>query len=764
MKEYTGWLIDLYMHPRRGVVLWLASADGKRHRFQQDFATVFHAGGPAGRLRELCRKLRGKPVKLERTERMDLYEGPREVLAIKVASPCLHMEVFKQVQADFPDLEYYDVDLPLTLRYAAAFGVFPLAYCRAAVEPDGRVAEIGTLDDPWELDPSLPELRKLYLLPDRNPAHSPPEALRIEYAQFKYQVPLDPPRPLLNLLNAILRSYDPDVLLTEYGDTWLLAHLAALSEQTCVAFNPNRDQTCAPLYRREVSFFNYGRAHHRGRQVHLFGRWHVDRKNCMTYGEYGLLGAIEQARVTGLPVQEVARRSPGAGISAMQTLTALRRGVLSPYQSQRGEAAKNYVQLFKSDRGGMIYQPLQGIFPNVAVLDFISMYPSVMVEYNISPETVAVNEPGAWTIPGMGIHVSSRPGLVPETLRPMRDKRVKLKRLLKRMEADDPRWTRYQAMSKALKWLSVVAYGRLGYANSTFGRINAHEAVTYIGRMILLKAKDIAEQHGFTVLHLYVDSLFLCRTEAREPADFEAVIRAIEEATHLPLEFEGLYPWMAFPGRRGRPELAVANRFFGFQANGERKLRGIALRREDTPHFAARIQMRLLELLAQESDPSRLRQLLPRAVQLVREGFHSLERGLIPAEELLITQTLSREPEDYRVNTPLRRAAHQMQEAGKLLRMGQRVRYLHTRAGVHAWDLPTRPDPQAVDMAHYQELLFRAAYEVLQPLGITEGRLREQVFGRAGTLELDSLSVNADRTCQPLFTPIKPQQHGGHEQ
>ena len=62
--------------------------------------------------------------------------------------------------------------------------------------------------------------------------------------------------------------------------------------------------------------------------------------DCMTFGDYGLMGAIEQARVTGLPVQEVARRSPGAGIAAMQTLMALRREILVPYQQQKGEVPK----------------------------------------------------------------------------------------------------------------------------------------------------------------------------------------------------------------------------------------------------------------------------------------------------------------------------------------------------------------------------------------------------------------------------------------
>ena len=127
----------------------------------------------------------------------------------------------------------------------------------------------------------------------------------------------------------------------------------------------------------------------------------------MTFGDYGLTGAIEQARVTGLPVQEIARRSPGAGIAAMQTLTALRRGILVPDQQQKGEVFKTYDQLFVADRGGLVYEPLLGMDPNVAIIDFISMYPSIMVKYNISPETVATNEADSCHIPELNVRVVS---------------------------------------------------------------------------------------------------------------------------------------------------------------------------------------------------------------------------------------------------------------------------------------------------------------------------------------------------------------------
>jgi DNA polymerase elongation subunit (family B) len=114
-----------------------------------------------------------------------------------------------------------------------------------------------------------------------------------------------------------------------------------------------------------------------------------------------------------------------------------------------------------SDRGGLVFEPLAGVFPNVAVIDFMSMYPSVIVEYNISPETVGIQEQDAFYIPEMGIKISSQEGLVPATLRPMVNKRIKIKRLLKTMYEGDARYLRYKAIKNALKWLCVVAYGRL---------------------------------------------------------------------------------------------------------------------------------------------------------------------------------------------------------------------------------------------------------------------------------------------------------------
>ncbi len=219
-----------------------------------------------------------------------------------------------------------------------------------------------------------------------SPRHTRPT--NTQGPQTDNQIPLQPLRLLLIQLQATLNRHDPDIILTHWGDTWLFPYLLAQAAALGIPFNPNRDTERRPLRRQANSYFTYGQVIHRGQQVQLFGRWHIDQHNGLFYGDYGLEGVFEQARVTGLPIQEIARKSPGAGITAMQMVTALRNDILVPYQKQQAETFKTARTLIQADRGGLVYQPLIGIHKQVAELDFVSMYPSIMVKYNISPETV----------------------------------------------------------------------------------------------------------------------------------------------------------------------------------------------------------------------------------------------------------------------------------------------------------------------------------------------------------------------------------------
>ena len=100
---------------------------------------------------------------------------------------------------------------------------------------------------------------------------------------------------------------------------------------------------------KERSYLSYGRVVFLAAPHTLSGRWHVDARNSFLFGETGLPGLIELARLSGIPLQRLARTSPGTAVSAMQVATALRRGILVPYKKREPEEFKSGVDLVVTD-------------------------------------------------------------------------------------------------------------------------------------------------------------------------------------------------------------------------------------------------------------------------------------------------------------------------------------------------------------------------------------------------------------------------------
>ncbi len=714
MPDRTGWLFDLYTDPRDGLVLWLLEEGDERttpHRLTQSFPVTFYAAGPDASLRQAWIWLSDQGVRLERTERTDLFlAAPRVVMAVTVPNAFTQPRLFARLSQAFPALEYFDADLPVSLRHAARFGTFPLGRVCVTVDDRQAVQAITPLDSPWEIDPCLPPLHALRLEPDCDPAHAEPQFLLVGCAGRQYRFSLDPPRPLLLNLAALLRRHAPDLLLTAWGDTWLLPRLLEMSRGAHIPLPLNRDVGRGVLRKPQRSYFAYGQVVYRGAQVQLFGRWHLDIYNTVMYHDYGLDGVLESSRVTGLPAQQTARCSPGTGISAMQIVTALRQGVLVPWRKQQAELPKSALDLLYADQGGLVYQPIPGLHRDVAEIDFISMYPSIMRRFNISPETVNCSGEGQ-RVPETNLYVRpDPPGLVPLTLAPLLDKRIALKHRIAKLPNWHPRRALYKAQAAAHKWLLVTCFGYLGYQNARFGRIEAHQAVTAWSRECLLRAKEAVEDAGGKVLHLYVDGLWVQLPGAAEKEAFTPLLEEITRRSGLPIALDGIYRWVAFLPSRGDERISVANRYFGASQDGTLKVRGIEARRGDTPPFIARVQMEMLAILAHGEHPG---DYLERQIHLLREGK-------IPVQDLLVRQRLSREISHYRVPSPAARAAMQLEQAGKHLRPGQCVRFLHTlgKPGVWAWDRPEPFNPATLDLARYRTLLLRAAETVLAPFGM----------------------------------------------
>ncbi|MEA3351016.1 MAG: DNA polymerase domain-containing protein, partial [Chloroflexota bacterium] len=531
MSEYKGWLLDLYTRSGQGVILWLLGDNEIRYRFTTAFPITFYAAGASSRLRELWKYLQSQPVsvKLSRTQQRELFhDDALTVLAVRVEDATAQRRLFHQVARRYPNLTYYNADIPMALRYAAVFGTFPLARCRITADEEYRLQTIEVLDSPWDLDPDPPPLRILQLRPNCDPSHDEPTHLLAKFGDHEYHFSLNKTRPLLVGLGSLLRRHDPDLLLTAWGDSWLLPTLLATAKERGIPLLINREPALEIMQRPERTYHSYGQVIYRGPKLTLFGRWHIDIYNTVMFHDYGLEGVLEMARVTGLPVQTAARVSPGTGVSAMQMRTALQEGILVPWHKQQTERPKSALTLMHTDKGGLVYKPIIGLHPHVAEIDFTSMYPSIMVHFNISPETVGKHAATDQPIPDLDISVDqTSTGLIPKTLAPLLEKRIALKGQLLELDRRDSRYKRAEALSSAHKWLLVTCFGYLGYKNARFGRIEAHEAVTAYGRECLLRAKEAAEDLGFRVLHIYVDGLWVQKEGAKQVNDFQPLLEEI---------------------------------------------------------------------------------------------------------------------------------------------------------------------------------------------------------------------------------------------
>jgi DNA polymerase-2 len=317
-------------------------------------------------------------------------------------------------------------------------------------------------------------------------------------------------------------------------------------------------------------------------------------------------------------------------------------------------------------------------------------------------------------------------------------------------------------VADGLKWLGWVSFGYQGHAHNLFGRILAHEAICAVSREMLVRSIEAAHDLGFRTLGANTDSLYVQRDGARRPADFQPLIDEIERRTGLIIELEGIFDWLAFPHSKMNPRIGASNRYFGRFWNGELKIRGIALRREDSPNWIAAAEGEILALLA--GAPEGPEERIPQAVEIARRYLAELYAETVPVEDLVTRLKLSRELEEYRGQSEAAKAARQLRVAGISVRVGQRVPLVYIvgeRPGAQAWGLEP-PGWRWIDKARYRRILLRTVHNLLEPFGVKEDDLASMVVGEAQQLELwageedEWRSSEESSLAEELFKPYLP--------
>jgi len=733
--ETEGWLFDVYPW-QSAMVLWIYGDDGGMLRLEDPYRHHVYARGRGEDLEGLLGFL-GKRRLLHGfgwARKQDFWSGQEmDVLDLEIGAYG-HMPGFFRLLAGFEDrLTFYNCDIPLAQSYLYTRGLFPTGRCWVEHE-DGRVLRIESRSSPWEIDYTLPSLRIMEIRVEGNPLLPfgrgntlvvECEGYRLEIdPQLSSDVPLE--------INALLERFDPDVILTEHGDSHIVPSAVRMSQREKIPLILDRETS--PVHRtaelKGRSYFSYGRILYHSPAYPLFGRWHIDRTNSFLFGESGLEGIIDLARLSKVPVQRAARTSPGTIITSMQLDRAFGEGILIPWRKGEPEKFKTAWDLLAADKGGLVFQPPQGVHEDIAEIDFSSMYPTIMAVHNISPETVLCACCSNSRVPEAEYSIcEKREGLIPRTLKPILRRRLMLKEMSKKVEG--PRGEHYRRRHIALKWILVTSFGYLGYRNARFGRIEAHEAVTAFGREKLLQAKEIGEKRGFRLIHAITDSLWISKDGLTE-GEVLALCEEITREAGVPMNLEGIYRWMVFLPSKVKPELSVANRYFGLFEDGEVKARGLAFRRSDIPTMVREAQLRMLEVLSRAEDVDGYRSKIPEVFEVLLDSVLKLRNGEVGPPELVVSKTLSQDPSDYKVENLTALAAQQLEDVGVRIHPGERVPYVIRDARSRVKEDRVRAAPligpeDGYDEEKYTELLLKAAEEVLIPFGYDMGLLSRWV-------------------------------------
>ena len=757
--KHAGWILDLY-HKASQMIVWLKKTDGSCVRLTDPWKPKIHVGGSFRDLLDLaCRPGLENAIFVERYEKAGDLERSR-VLEVEVDGDREAVGLARKLEqfGRYSKFRFYDIDVPSPQMYLYRRGLFPLAFVEA--EETSRGISWTLKDSRESIDYQLPPLKEtsfeIKTEKIRKIRNFDDKLASVHFSRDEKEILAldsgDETDKILGLVEAF-RIEDPDVIMTHGGDSFIFPYLARGAQELGILDQLILGRDISPLRVYEVqghSYFSYGKILYRETAARLLGRLHVDQNNAYVSADCGLEGLFEVSRTCIMPIQRASRATIGTNMTSLQLYHAVKRDVLIPWNKNQPEELKNSGELVMADRGGFIYEPQIGIHDHVGELDFASLYPTLMTQKNLSGETVNCTccPDSTNRVPELDFNICERwTGIVPLSLKILLDKRARYKIAKKAIQDEDLK-TLYDRRQAALKWILVCSFGYLGFKNARFGKIDAHIATCAFSRKVLGQASAIAEAHGFELVHGIVDSFWLHKRDATRE-EYEELCKIIREKLGLPISFEGTYRWIVFLSSKTDSKVGVLNRYYGIFEDGKPKIRGIDLRRRDTPEVVRQCQHMMLDIFTRARDSGEFRLLIPKALRVLEKFVGLLRERKIPLEDLVIVRNLSKNPDEYTHQVPQAIAARHLVAQGGSVHAGQQVSYILTVDQTRTALPPEVTGEDTVyDSERYVDLLCSSAANLLLPLGYDAKYLRSMFRGsRDAATGRPKDRLKDDRTC-----------------
>lgn len=439
-------------------------------------------------------------------------------------------------------------------------------------------------------------------------------------------------------------------------------------------------------------------------------------------GELVMKLIILMMRISKMTIDDLTRHNISAWIKNLMYFEHRRLGYLIPNAEDiklaKGQTATRAIIKGKKYMGAIVIDPVPGVFFNVIVVDFASLYPSVIKRWNLSYETVRCPHPECMDnkVPGTPHWVCRKVrGLSSKLVGFLRDLRVYIYKPLSKKAEDPVLRDQYTVVQQALKVFINASYGVFGADTFPLYCPPMAECTTALGRYSIAKTMNMAREMGIPVLYGDTDSLFLWNPP---PEKVEELISKVMQELHIDLEVDKEYVWVAFSG--------LKKNYLGLTTKGSIDVKGLVGKKRNTPEFIKELFQNIANRLAKARSVRELEETIGEVRKEVVDSYQRLKHKEYPLDKLAIRVTLSKPLNEYTKTTPQHvKAARQLARLGKRVEVGDIISFVKTRdrEGVKPVQL-ARIDE--VDTEKYVEHMRTALEQVLEALGISF----DEIIGR----------------------------------
>lgn len=387
-------------------------------------------------------------------------------------------------------------------------------------------------------------------------------------------------------------------------------------------------------------------------------------------------------RISKLGLEDVCRTTVSVWIKNLFYWEHRRKGFLIPRSEDiitlKGKKVTEAIIKGKKYAGAIVIEPPQGIFFNIVVLDFASLYPSIIKRWNLSYETIDPDEKTCSKIVDVideknaVIHrvCVDRTGITSEIVGLLRDFRVKLyKKKAKDKNLDSIYRGWYDVVQRAMKVYINAAYGVFGAETFSLYAPSVAESVTAIGRRVISTTISKAEELGLKVVYGDTDSLFVWNPESTK---LEELRKWVEEVYGLELEIDKTYKFVAF---------ALKKNYVGVQSTGEMDIKGMIGKKRNTPDFIKNLFSEIVEQIASINEPEDAIKVIDSVRNTLEKYYLFLKHKLLALDEVAFHIGLTKSLSEYKKTTPQHvKAALMLQKYGIEISPGDIITYVKVKS------------------------------------------------------------------------------------